>query len=149
VFRIRFFTPEIPDENALPQAGAELQLGPDRLHFVVDLQHWPMAAYERQWREGIGRVAHGAASTALMTAYRGSGDEPHRMWALWREGDQIYVQEVSVLPADLDAPFDPSAPYEHVGDRVPASEEGLPIAEYRYDLIPLLAAYFFPQLPWR
>jgi CdiI N-terminal domain len=148
VFRIRFFTPSVPSAGGHPQAGAELQLGNDRLRFVVELEHWPKGAYEAQWRAGIGRLAHGAPSTALVTAYRGPDAEMHLMWALWRDDDYVYAQEVSVLASELEAPFDPANPYEHVGERVPMADQGLPIAEYRCDLTQLLAAYFLPTFRW-
>jgi hypothetical protein len=149
VFRIRFFTPAVLDENGWPHAGGELQLGAARLRFRADLRYWPMAAYEAQWRAGIARLAHGAPSSALMIAYRGTGDEPHVMWALWREDPHVYVQQLTVLRAELPDSFDPAAPYPHVSERVPASEQALPIPEYRHDLMPLLAAYFLPSFPWR
>jgi hypothetical protein len=149
VFRIRFFTPSVLDENGWPHAGGELTLGREQLRFRVDLRYWPMDAYKAQWRTGLARLAHGAPSTALMTAYRGPGEEPHLLWALWREDSHVYVQELSVVAADLEAPFNPADPYAHVGARVPAAQQGLPIAEYRTELMPLLAAYFFPSFPWR
>jgi hypothetical protein len=140
MFRVRVFTPAVLSEDGLPQAGAELLLGTARLCFLVDLRYWRVADYERQWREGIGRLAQGAPSTALMIAWRGPGDAPHLMWALWRDDGSVYVQEQSVLPADLDSPFDPWAPYAHVGGRVAASELGLSIPEWRFDVVELYAA---------
>ena len=56
------------------------------------------------------------------------------MWAMWREEGHVYVQEHSVLPGDLDAPFDPNDPYGHVGERVPAAANALPIPEWRVEL---------------
>lgn len=140
MFRVRVFTPSVVNEDGLPHAGAELVLGAERLRFLLDLSHWSIAAYERQWREGIARVLHGAPSSALMIAYRGPGDEVHRMWGLWRDAGQLYVQEHSVVAAELDDPFDPAQPYAHVGQRIAAAEHGLPIAEWRVDLVHLYAA---------
>jgi hypothetical protein len=45
-----------------------------------------------------------------------------------------------VLPADVDERFDPNEPYAHVGARVPAAENALPIPEWRVDLEHLHAA---------
>ncbi|HEU4647789.1 MAG TPA: hypothetical protein VFS33_01920 [Gemmatimonadales bacterium] len=149
MFRIRFFTPAVVDEHGQPQAGGELAIGRETLRFQVDLRYWSMAAYEAQWRAAIARLAHGARSTALVTAYRGPQDEPHLLWALWREDPYVYLQELSILASELDAPFDPMAPYAQVGTRIPASEQGLPIAEYRIELMPFLAAHFVPAFPWR
>jgi hypothetical protein len=147
MFRIRFFTPSVMNEEGWPHAGGELVAGDARMCFLVDLTHWGIADYQHQWRAGISRLLHGAPSTALMTAYRGRGDSAHTMWALWREGGYVYVQGHSVLPADLDAPFDPNEPYEHVGERIPAAELALPIPEWRVALEHLHAALLGIPLP--
>lgn len=130
MFRIKFFTPQITNAEGWQHAGGELILGDARMCFLVDLTHWSIADYYGQWQRGIARLTRGAPSTALMTAYRGPSDSAHTMWALWREDAHVYVQEHSVLPAELDGPFDPNEPYEHIGERVPAAESGLPIPEW-------------------
>ncbi|MGH7585403.1 MAG: hypothetical protein ACREMH_04070 [Gemmatimonadales bacterium] len=149
MFRIRFLTPALLDGQGSPLAGAELLLGTDRVRFLADLRYWGIGEYERQWREGISRLVHGGVASALVTAYGGPDpDASHRMWGLWRDADHVYAQELTVLASELDAPFDPSAPWPHVGEHVPAAEQGLSILELRCDLLPLLAAWFFPTLPW-
>jgi hypothetical protein len=140
MFSIRFFTPAVVNENGWPHAGAELVVGDGRVCFLVDLTHWSIPAYQHQWRTGIARLLEGAASSALMTAYRGGGDSAHVMWALWRDNGHVYVQEQSVVSADLDAPFNPDDPYSHVGERIPASECALPIPEWRCDIEHVQAA---------
>lgn len=140
MFRIRFFTPAVVNEEGWQHAGGELVLGDARICFLVDLTCWSAADYQRQWREGLARLAQGAPSTALMTAYRGRGDSAHTMWALWRDRQHVHVQEHSVLPSDLDAPFDPKEPYAHVGERVPAADNALPIAEWRVEIAHVHAA---------
>jgi hypothetical protein len=62
------------------------------------------------------------------------------MWALWRDASHVYVQEHSVVAAELDSPFDPAEPYAHVGEWIAASEHALPISEWRVDLVHLFAA---------
>jgi hypothetical protein len=101
MFRVRVFTPSVVNEEGLPHAGAELVLGPERLRFLVDLRHWSIADYERQWRQGVARMLHGATSTALMIAYRGPGEATHLMWALWRDQGHVYVQQHPVISAEL------------------------------------------------
>jgi hypothetical protein len=140
MFRIRFFTPAVMNEEGWQHAGGELVVGDARMCFLVDLTYWGMGDYHHQWREGISRLLQGAPSTALMTAYRGPGDSAHVMWAMWREEGLVYVQEHSVLPADLDARFDPNDPYPHIGARIPAAESGLPIPEWHVTIEHLHAA---------
>ena len=147
MFSIRFFTPAVVNEAGWPHAGAELVVGDGRVCFLVDLTHWNIAAYQHQWREGIERLVRGSGSSALMSAFRGRDESPHVMWALWRENGNVYVQEQSVVTADLDTPFNPDDPYMHVGERIPASENALPIPEWRCDVEHVLAANPGIRLP--
>jgi len=139
LFRIRIYTPPIVNDAGWPHAGAELIAGVTRLHRRIDLRFWRIADYERQWREGIARLVNGAESSALMSAFSGPGDASHSMWALWREATSVYIQPLCVLAAPLDDPFDPRAPYEHVGARVPVTENDLPMDEWRVELDQLMA----------
>src|SRR4030095_12748717 len=77
MFRIRFFTPLVMNEEGWQHAGGELVVGDARLCFLVDLTHWGIGEYQHQWRAGISRLVQGAPSTALMTAYRGPGESAH------------------------------------------------------------------------
>ena len=133
MFRIRFFTPAVNDESGWRHAGAELVLGRGCLPRGPPGLGYPgvRAAVAGRYR-APGPVC--SPQRHSMTAYRGAGEEPHLMWALWRDQAYVYVQEHPVVPAELDAPFDPRRPYEHVGDRIPASEHGLAIPEWRLDL---------------
>ena len=140
MFRVRVFTPPVMNEEGRLHAGAELRLGTERFCFIVDLRHWQIGDYERQWRDGTERMLHGAPSTALMTAYRGPGEATHHMWGLWRDAGQVYVQRHSVCSGDLDAPFDPESPYAHLGERIATSTHALPIPEWRLDLVHVYAA---------
>jgi hypothetical protein len=140
MFQIRVLTPPIPNQDGCLHAGAELRLGGERFGFLVDLSHWQIANYERQWRDATKRLLHGAPSTGLMTAYRGPGEVAHLMWGFWRDADCVYVQQHSVLGGELDASFDPHAPYAHLGERIPTSSHRLPIPEWRVDLVAVYAA---------
>lgn len=130
MFRIRFFTPAVVDAAGWRHAGGELVVGNTRLCFLVDLDHWSTGDYAWQWRAGIERLANGASSSALMTAYRGPDARAHVMWALWRDETHVYIQEHSVLAAELDGPFNPATPYAEIGGYLPTAVHGLPIPEW-------------------
>jgi hypothetical protein len=147
MFRIRVFTPAVFEPNGSAHAGAALTAGNTRLHFRVDLRFWQIVDYERQWAAGVARLAGGAESSALMSAYTGPDGNRHTMWALWRTGGHIYIQPHCVVAADLDAPFDPRSPYDHVGAHIPASANALPLLEWRVDFEYLLASSFGIRWP--
>jgi CdiI N-terminal domain len=149
MFRIRFFTPAVLDENGWPHAGGELVLGDARLIFLADLSYWDIRHYQNQWRGAISRLLQGGSSTALISAYGGPRGSTHKMWALWRLDDHVYVQEHVVLAAELEAPFDPNEPYVHIGERVPATENALPIPEWRIEFEHLHAALLGLRGPTR
>src|SRR4029077_5428561 len=129
MFRIRVFAPSLTYAHDSLNAVGELVIGDARQHFRLDLRAWSIADYERQWKAGVARLVYGEPSSALMSAYRGYRDAPHLMWALWREAGFVYVPPQCVLDRGLSSAFDPCAPYEHVGARVPATEQSLPILE--------------------
>jgi hypothetical protein len=148
MFKIRTIVP--PSAMALDASTAlgELVIEQAHLHFALDLRHWRVDDYEHQWKAGLMRLARGAQSSALMTKYRGPGDAPHMMWALWRQADSVYVQPHCVLPSEVDAPFDPAFPYEHVGTRICVTEQSLPLAEWRVDLAQLIASAMHIRWPF-
>jgi hypothetical protein len=148
MFRIRVFTPPVIGESGWPHAGAELLVGDARLVFRLDLRYWRIADYERQWKAGLARLAGGAPSSALMSAFRGPLNAPHHMWALWREGGSVYVQPHAVLRAELSVRFDPAAPYSLIADRVPVTENDLPLFEWRVEARHLFAATLGVRWPF-
>lgn len=131
MFGIRVFS---PPTLGVSRAVGELVVGDARQVFSLDLRVWRVADYQRQWKAGLQRLVHGAPSTALMTSFRGDDDAPHLMWAMWKESGFAFVQPHCVLAAELDRRFDPTSPYGHIGARVPATEQALPIAEWRVEL---------------
>lgn len=147
MFRIRVFAPSLTYAHDSLNAVGELVIGDARQHFRLDLRAWSIADYERQWKAGVSRLVYGAPSSALMSAFRGDHDAPHLMWALWREAGFVYVQPQCVLNRELSSAFDPYAPYEHVGARVPATEQSLPIAEWRLELEQLYTNAFNVRWP--
>ena len=140
MFGIRVCSPSVINVDGWPQAGCELSLGGERFVFVIDLSHWSVIEYERQWREGMKRILHGAPSSALMTAYGGPNGPTHHMWGLWRDDGHLFVQQHSVVNGEVDTPFNPQDPYEHLGQRIASSRYELPIPEWRVDLIDIYAA---------
>jgi CdiI N-terminal domain len=148
MFGIRVFTPALASDAGLPEAGAELRVGRARLPFRIDLRRWGVANYERQWKEGLKRIAGGASSSALMWRYSPPGDTPHQLWALWRVGDAVFVQSQSIVRDELEVAFDPASPYAQVGERVPTTEAGLPICEWRAPVSDVIAAAFSVRWPF-
>jgi CdiI N-terminal domain len=148
VFSIRIITPVVTDAEGRRQAGGVLAVGQARLPFFLDCSHWSASDYERQWKEGIHRIAEGARSSALLTAYRGNGDEPHTLWAMWRDHDHIYVQARTIRPLAFAAPFDPWDAYDFVPSRMPVGEYVPPATQWRVELESFFASAFGVRVPF-
>jgi len=148
LFRIRAVTPRLIDESGAPYALGELRVGNSSAHFLIDLTLYSIADYERQWRCALRHLMHGGRSTGLLTAYRGREGTSHKLWALWRDDESVHVQEQSVVPSDLEAPFDPAVTHLHVGNRIPATENALPMREWRIESAAVYAAALGIRWPW-
>jgi len=148
MFGIRVFAPSLVLDGS--HAVGELVVGETRRHFSLDLRFWRVVDYQRQWHAGLARLLHGAPTSALTTSFRGDGDDaPHLMWALWKEAPFVYVQPHCVVAADLDSRFDPANPYSHVATtRVPATEQALPMSEWRVELEQLFASVMRIRWPF-
>ncbi|HMC57255.1 MAG TPA: hypothetical protein VKH19_18895, partial [Gemmatimonadaceae bacterium] len=145
---IRIVTPVVTDYEGRRQAGGLLAVGNARLPFRLDCDHWTASSYERQWKAGIRRIAEGALSSALLTEYHGDGDEPHVLWAMWRDDDHVYVQARSVRADASDAPFDPWNPYPFVPTRMPVGEYTPPPTQWRVELESFFASVFDLRVPF-
>jgi hypothetical protein len=147
VFAIRIVTPVVTDAEGQRQAGGLLSVGQARLPFLLECSHWTASAYEQQWKAGIQRIAEGERSSALLTAYRGGGDAPHTLWAMWRDYDHVYVQARTVRAVALGEPFDPMDPYAHVPSRMPVCEYTPPATQWRVELESFFASAFGLRVP--
>ena len=148
MFSIRIVTPVVTDSEGRRQAGGLLAVGQAHLPFLLDCAHWTTSEYERQWQAGIQRIADGAPSSALMTAYRGDDDEPHALWAMWRDGDHIYVQARTVRPLAFGEPFDPRHAYAYVPPRMPVCEYTPPATQWRVEIGSFLASAVGVRVPF-
>lgn len=148
MFAIRIVTPIVTDAEGRRQAGGLLTVGNARLPFLLDCAHWTASDYERQWKEGIRRIADGARSSALVTAYQGDDDAPHTMWAMWRDDDHVYVQARSVRTQPFAESFDPSMPYRYVPSRMPVCEYAPPATQWRVELESFFASAFELRVPF-
>ena len=130
MFYIGFTSGPQTDEDGWLHALGGIELGIDSDGFAADLGRWNARDYERQWREGVARLAANHKSSALITSYAGPEAAAHSMWPMWRVGNTVFFQERLVL-CDL-LPESPTAAdfYDLVGERAAVSDGGEPISEW-------------------
>ena len=130
MFYIGFTSAARTDDAGWSHAAGALTLGRATEGFDSDLGTWSMADYERQWREGIARLAAGERSSALVTSYAGPGDVIHSMRPMWRVGNTVYLQDRVVTNRDIGPTNVAEQFYEIVGERSTHSDDGTPVSEW-------------------
>ncbi len=121
------FTSDVPERQPEGWVGlrGHTRLGAHAENFLAPLGAWQRADYERQWIEAARRLLGPAARAAFFTvAFR-------FWWVMWREGEEVIVQEHLLVPEQLGGLTDwRAAPYQLIGERDAASEDGAPVSEW-------------------
>jgi hypothetical protein len=138
LFDIAFIT-DIPERQEVNGVGWEalrgrITLGDYTEEFIAPQGHWNRAAYELQWLEAASRVLGPAGRAGFFTsAFR-------FWWAMWREGEVVFVHEEFLTPERLAGVADGSvAPYHLIEDRRTHSEAGMPISEWQISVADIRA----------
>lgn len=115
-------------------APGELVLNDSLESFVASVDpgtEWTRRDYERQWREGVTRIADGETKSCLITSLPDPGQTDFLVfWPMYRVSDWVVFQEKWRLPEDFPRGFDPVKPYQIVGDWISISDTGYKISEW-------------------
>jgi CdiI N-terminal domain len=87
--------------------------------FVVPLGFWGEADYRASWRRAF-EVLEGdpCAVSCLMASMTDPVTSNFLIcWPMYREGEDVYVQNAIVLLDEIEGPFDPGAPWGSLGPR--------------------------------
>jgi hypothetical protein len=100
-------------------------LGEFSEEFLAPLDHWSAADYQLHWVEAARRLVHGGYDrTGFLTSFQ-------FLWMMWRDGDDVRVQEKMLIDETLLAPFDPKNPYLQIDEYTGLTEDGMPLSEWR------------------
>jgi hypothetical protein len=125
---IRFLQP-VQSETGL--AVGEIVLGDFVERFESPLAFWGIPQYERQWSDGLTRLAAGASRSCLITQmYDPRTANFIVWWPMYRDGGRIVVQNQVLFMDALAELFDPSDPYRFISNRVSRTEEGESVSEW-------------------
>ncbi len=94
--------------------------------FYSSITYWDTAQYEKHWHDAITRLVNGAECSALITDMPPPSPTGYAIdwWPMWREGDNVYVQEQLIIQSELKEVFDPSNPYVHIDPHITELESG-------------------------
>jgi hypothetical protein len=102
--------------------------------FETDLTFWGAERYESQWREGIDRLLQGVSRSCLITSLVDSSYQVFgQWWKLYRDGEQVVVQNQLLLSSCFGKDFNPNDPYSSISDRQSLNSEGEQISEWFVD----------------
>ena len=117
--------------------------------FVAPLVYWTVAAYRRQWREGIRRCLDGQARSCLITSMRDPQTANFiQWWPLYRVVDDVYLQNQILLLDQIHGAFVPSEPYAHVPERRTVNADGERISEWHIRVEDLQEFFNQTVRPW-
>jgi hypothetical protein len=116
-------------------AVGKLRLGKDDEYFESVLGFWAVYDYEQSWSVGLDRLLAGESTSCLATSITNPSSANFvEVWPLYREGNDVYVQNSLIFLDQLSHEFDPDAPWDSVGPRSVLDEDGQAISEWKVNL---------------
>ncbi len=102
MFSIAFLNPcEVPPPEAEFAYGRIVANGLSE-RFLSALNYWGREAYLTQWAEAVSAVISGSSREVLITSICPPNDPDCGFcWALYREGDIVYLQNNLLFPEQL------------------------------------------------
>jgi hypothetical protein len=134
VFDIAFIPGEPPyedEEEGWSGLWGRTVLGDFTERFVAPTARWSREDYERQWIDAAERLLRGEPSSAFTV------EAGWIWWTAWREDGEVIVQQRYLVTDEMAPARTAEAsrmPYELVGQRGGATEEGLSVSEWRVSL---------------
>jgi hypothetical protein len=134
VFAIELQSPrEAGDENdGSVDAFGSITIGDFRETFRAPLGFWKESDYRRSWRQAFGVLSADLHSTScLMTAMTDPENSNFlTCWPMYREGENVYIQNAIIFLDEIEGAFDPAAPWDYVAPRSGIDEDGNKISEW-------------------
>jgi hypothetical protein len=124
------------DDVNTPAASGVLIIGDSKEGFVSSLYQWSKQQYETQWKQAVRVLLDGNSKAALMVEYlRPDAASYLEWWAMYREGETVYLQNQLLFYDQLEKPFSIENPFESLRDRKTISQEGRQISEWSVSIL--------------
>jgi hypothetical protein len=114
------------------EASGRIVIGDFTETFRIPLGFWEESDYRRSWRRAFEVLnADPHATSCLMTSMTDPGDSNFLgCWPMYREGEDVYVQNAIIFLDEIEQDFDPAAPWGCVGPRQSIDEDGNKVSEW-------------------
>jgi hypothetical protein len=118
---------------ALPAGAAgRIRVGEFTETFLMDLSFWTVADYRHSWHAALRKLEEAENSTSCLIA---SITDPAASnfvscWPMYREGEEVHVQNSIIFLDELDEQFDAQEPWRFVAARSTLDEDANRISEW-------------------
>ena len=123
------------DDYSTMAAKGLIVLGDSSEEFLANLGDWSQEDYQSQWRDSIHSLVDGGNKAVLITTYSSPVIASHlEWWALYREGEDIFVQNQLLFFEGIEDRFRPSQAVQFLKERETENEEGVSISEWKISM---------------
>jgi CdiI N-terminal domain len=114
------------------EASGRIVIGDFTETFRVPLGFWDESEYHRSWRRAFEVIdASPHSASCLMTAMTDPANSNFLLcWPVYREDEDVYIQNAIIFLDEIEGPFDPAAPWDCVGLRRRTDEDGNKTSEW-------------------
>ncbi|MEV2251109.1 hypothetical protein AB0I94_11095 [Streptomyces sp. NPDC050147] len=114
-------------------AVGRISVGDFEESFAMDLSYWSVTDYQESWMSALAVLDGGTDSTSCLIS---SITDPANSnfvfcWPIYREGDDVYVQNSIIFLEELTGDFIPKEPWRSVEPRSTVDEDGNNISEWK------------------
>ncbi len=100
--------------------------------FEASLSYWAVEDYQKQWKQALERIIAGEPKSSLITSMHDPQNANFvTWWLLYRDGQQVHVQNQLLFMDQISGPYDLANPYVYIPDRETVDEDGNRISEWR------------------
>jgi hypothetical protein len=134
VFAIKLQSPrEAREGNGSPaEASGKIIIGDFTETFMVPLGFWDESDYRHSWRRAFEVLNANLHSTSCLMTSMTDPDNSNFLicWPMYREGEDVYIQNAIIFLDEIEGAFDPEAPWSFVQPRHRIDEDGNKISEW-------------------
>ena len=118
------------------EASGRIVIGDFTETFNVPLGFWDESDYRRSWRQAFEVLNTNPHSTSCLMTSMTDPDSSNFLacWPMYREGEDVYIQNAIIFLDEIEGAFDPAAPWGWVGPRHGVDEDGNKISEWTTDM---------------
>jgi hypothetical protein len=130
------FAIELQSQRKAEDGGSEalgrIVIGNFAETFRAPLGFWNESDYRRSWRQAFQVLnANPHTTSCLMTSMTDPDNSNFLVcWPMYREGEDVYIQNAILFLEEIKETFDPAAPWNCVGPRRGVDEDGNKISEW-------------------